>query len=125
MLVSVLVSPLSRTLTLIDLPILAYCFLACLWRSRHSRLEYNFVILQTQQIEPAVHSDFLNILRCPLDPKREATLQQDRDQLRCQRCQTCFPIKNGMPILLADEAELPSDCPGVHKLPCQVRSRRS
>jgi uncharacterized protein len=70
-----------------------------------------------------MHADFLTILRCPLDPQREAELVQDRDKLVCQRCQTCFPVKNGMPILLAEEAELPEDVPAPHKLPCQQKRR--
>lgn len=72
-----------------------------------------------------MHPDFLTILRCPFDPLREATLIQVRDQLQCSSCGTCFPIKNGLPVLLTDEAELPPDVPVTAKLPCQQKPRRS
>src|SRR5258706_6395663 len=54
---------------------------------------------------------FLELLRCPIDPARQATLSRERDQLVCSRCSVRYPVKNGLPILIADEAELPSDCP--------------
>lgn len=64
---------------------------------------------------------FLASLRCPIDPQREATLSQDRDQLVCSECPVRFPVKNGLPILIADQAELPEGCPAVPQLPCQRR----
>ena len=66
----------------------------------------------------------LAILRCPIDPAREATLARDRDHLVCGRCSTRFPVRNGLPVLLADEAELPPGCAARANLPCQVRPRR-
>ena len=65
--------------------------------------------------------DDLTLLRCPLDPKREAGLARDRDALRCDRCSTTFPIKNGLPILLADEAALPDGVSTRRELPCNRR----
>ena len=67
----------------------------------------------------------LAILRCPIDPAREATLSRDRDHLICDRCATRFPIRNGLPILLDDEAELPDGCPTRATLPCQVQPETS
>ena len=63
----------------------------------------------------------LTLLRCPLDPAREAGLVRERDHLRCDRCTTTFPMKNGLPILLADEATLPEGVEGRKQLPCHRR----
>lgn len=65
--------------------------------------------------------DDLTLLRCPIDPRREAGLVRDRDRLCCDRCSTAFPIKNGLPILLADEAELPEGVSARRDLPCLRR----
>src|SRR5436305_11995205 len=67
--------------------------------------------------------DDLTLLRCPLDPKRESGLVREREHLRCVRCSTTFPIKNGLPILLADEAELPAEVTNRRELPCHRSSR--
>src|SRR5258708_6017162 len=64
---------------------------------------------------------FLELLRCPIDPAREATLSRERDQLVCSRCSVRYPVKNGLPILIADEAELPPYCRTRQALPCQPR----
>jgi uncharacterized protein YbaR (Trm112 family) len=65
-------------------------------------------------------ADFLEILRCPMDPKREATLTQPDDlHLVCSRCALRFPIKDGFPVLVVEEAELPQGCPSLDRLPCQ------
>lgn len=51
---------------------------------------------------------FMKILRCPIDPKRNAALTQpDETKLTCDSCQVQFPIRDGFPILLIDEAVLP------------------
>lgn len=64
--------------------------------------------------------EFLKILRCPFDPKREAALSQvDETKLSCSCCQVTFPVRDGFPILLVDEAVLPSGCPTPDQLACQ------
>jgi uncharacterized protein YbaR (Trm112 family) len=64
-------------------------------------------------------ADFLKILRCPIDPTRTAELTQpDETHLLCSRCQVRFAVRDGFPILLADEAQLPPGCPTVDSLPC-------
>lgn len=63
---------------------------------------------------------FLKILRCPIDPQRQAALTQpDENKLLCERCAVQFPIRDGFPILLIDEAVLPAQCPTAQQLPCQ------
>jgi uncharacterized protein YbaR (Trm112 family) len=67
---------------------------------------------------------FLAQLRCPIDPRREATLSRDGQQLVCAGCAVCFPIKHGLPVLVPDEGELPEGMREVSQLPCQRRENR-
>ena len=71
-----------------------------------------------------IAADFLEILRCPLNPSRTRLKLQD-DKLVCERCSLCFPIKDGFPILVAEEAELPAGCESIAELPCQRADERS
>jgi uncharacterized protein YbaR (Trm112 family) len=67
---------------------------------------------------------FLAQLRCPLDPQHEATLARDEQQLVCSGCAVRFPIKQGLPVLVPDEGELPAGMREVSQLPCQRRENR-
>ena len=67
---------------------------------------------------------FLSQLRCPLDPAREATLAREDQQLVCSGCSAHFPIKQGLPVLVPDEAELPAGMREVSQLPCHRRANR-
>ena len=58
-------------------------------------------------------------LRCPIDPAREATLSDEETHLSCSRCQVKFRIRDGVPNLIPDEAELPNGCAHRKNLPCQ------
>jgi uncharacterized protein YbaR (Trm112 family) len=62
--------------------------------------------------------DFLEDLRCPLDPSRTRLKLLD-SKLVCDRCALRFPIKDGFPIMVAEEAELPAGCESLADLPCQ------
>jgi uncharacterized protein len=62
--------------------------------------------------------DFLDILRCPLNPSRTRLLLRG-SQLECERCALRFKIKDGFPILVVEEADLPGGCDSVSQLPCQ------
>jgi hypothetical protein len=68
---------------------------------------------------------FLACLRCPLDPMREATLSREGPALVCSGCHASFPIKNGLPILIPDEAELPAGVKSAEHLPCVKAARRN
>jgi len=68
-----------------------------------------------------ISADFLEILRCPLDPRQRLTLEGDR--LICQRCAVVYKIKDGLPVLVADEAELPPGCTNLDQLPCQQEKK--
>ena len=65
-----------------------------------------------------VSPDLLEILRCPLDPSR-TRLSLEGDHLTCQRCRLIFKIKDGFPVLIVEEAELPPGCESMSQLPCQ------
>jgi uncharacterized protein YbaR (Trm112 family) len=65
-----------------------------------------------------ISSELLEILRCPMDPSHtRLTLEEDR--LTCQRCALVFRIKDGFPVLVVEEAELPPGCESLSQLPCQ------
>jgi uncharacterized protein YbaR (Trm112 family) len=62
----------------------------------------------------------LELLRCPIDPQREARIVCAEDgKLRCARCQVRFLSREGIPILVADEAVLPDSCQRLQDLPCR------
>jgi hypothetical protein len=54
-----------------------------------------------------------------MDPARSARLSLETDHLLCQRCRLKFKIKDGFPVLVVEEAELPAGCPTLQQLPCQ------
>jgi uncharacterized protein YbaR (Trm112 family) len=65
-----------------------------------------------------ISQDLLEILRCPLDPSHTRLALQG-DRLVCQRCALRFKIKDGLPALIDEEAELPPGCASLGDLPCQ------
>ncbi len=65
-----------------------------------------------------IGAEFLEILRCPLNPSR-TRLRLEGGKLVCERCDLRFAIKDGFPILVAEEAELPPGCESLSDLPCQ------
>lgn len=48
--------------------------------------------------------DLLSILACPVC-KGTLLLTDDEERLMCQFCGLAFPIRNGIPVMLADQAE--------------------
>lgn len=67
-----------------------------------------------------IPADFLDQLRCPMDPARQARLTQPDDtHLLCERCGMRFPIKDGFPVMVVEEAELPPGCAALDQLACQ------
>jgi uncharacterized protein YbaR (Trm112 family) len=62
--------------------------------------------------------DLLSLLRCPIDPKREATLTREGQSLLCSGCAARFPVKHGLPVLIPDEAQLPPGVRSREQLPC-------
>ena len=49
-------------------------------------------------------SDLLNILACPVC-KGELHLADDDRKLLCPPCGLAFPVRNGIPVMLVEQAE--------------------
>ena len=64
-----------------------------------------------------ISQELLDILRCPMD--RSVRLEPTADSLVCQRCRLEFPVREGIPRMLVEEAKLPPGCEGLADLPCQ------
>ena len=64
----------------------------------------------------------LEILRCPMDPKREARLVLEETKLFCSRCRLQFKTREGFASLIVEEAILPEECPSLARLPCQTHN---
>ena len=56
------------------------------------------------QAEPKIDADLLKILVCPLT---RSPLVQEGDELVAQTGGLRYPIRDGIPVLLIDEAKLP------------------
>ena len=54
--------------------------------------------------EVSVPKELLDILVCPVD-KAKVHLQGDR--LVCEQCGRAYPVRDGIPIMLVEEAETP------------------
>ena len=66
-----------------------------------------------------ISPEFVERLRCPLDPAREARLRLDEDRLVCTRCGLGYRVKDGLANMVVEEAELPAGCTGLDQLPCR------
>lgn len=51
----------------------------------------------------AINKDLLDILACP-KCKGEITLTEKEDGLICNKCKLLYPIRDGIPVMLIDEA---------------------
>jgi uncharacterized protein YbaR (Trm112 family) len=47
----------------------------------------------------------LDILRCPVC-KALVHLQQDKSGLKCESCRRVYPIRDEVPVMLAEEAQI-------------------
>lgn len=65
-----------------------------------------------------VSEELLSLLVCPMG---KAPLRREGEFLVCTRCGPRFAIKDGIPNMLIEEAELPSGRPSLRDLEC-VRS---
>lgn len=62
-----------------------------------------------------VSEDLLALLVCPLG---KAPLRREGDTLVCTRCGPRFAIRDDIPNMLIEEAELPSGCASMAELEC-------
>lgn len=56
----------------------------------------------------SIDQELLKILACPLD-KSPVELRGDR--IVCTKCGRRYPIRDGIPVMLIDEAEMPGATP--------------
>jgi uncharacterized protein len=66
-----------------------------------------------------ISQELLDMLRCPLDPGHQARLEAAGDGLVCQRCRLRYPVREGIPCMLPEDAELPPGYDNLGALPCQ------
>jgi uncharacterized protein YbaR (Trm112 family) len=57
-----------------------------------------------QKQDEIIPKELLDILVCPVD-KAKVHLRDNR--LVCERCGRAYPIRDGIPMMLEEEAELP------------------
>jgi uncharacterized protein YbaR (Trm112 family) len=65
-----------------------------------------------------VSEDLLALLVCPMG---KAPLRREGNTLICTRCGPRFEIKDDIPNMLIEEAQLPAGCASINDLEC-VRS---
>jgi len=53
-----------------------------------------------------IDKELLDILACPAC-KGNIAYDQENEKLICQKCNRRYPIREGIPVMLVDEAELP------------------
>ena len=52
-----------------------------------------------------VDKELLEILACPVE---KAPLREESDRLVCTACGRRYPVRDGIPVMLVDEAESPT-----------------
>lgn len=55
-----------------------------------------------------IDKELLEILACPAC-KGDIVYDQENEKLICQKCSRRYPIREGIPVMLVDEAELPKE----------------
>lgn len=53
--------------------------------------------------EATVPQELLDILVCPVD---KAKLHLEGNRLVCEECGRAYPVRDGIPVMLVDEAEM-------------------
>lgn len=61
--------------------------------------------------ENTLDTALLDILRCPDEHHAELTYDAAAQTLTCTECRRIFPIQDGIPVLLLDEAITPDSRP--------------
>ncbi len=58
----------------------------------------------------SIPQDLLDILVCPLD---HGKVNLQGEELVCATCGRAYPVRDGIPVMLLDEARLPADGTGA------------
>jgi len=53
-----------------------------------------------------IDKELLEILACPAD-KGDLVYDEENQKLICQKCGRRYPVRDGIPVMLIDEAEMP------------------
>jgi uncharacterized protein YbaR (Trm112 family) len=61
-------------------------------------------VKSNEEISMSINKELLDILACP-KCKGNITLNEKENGLVCNNCKLLYPIKDGIPIMLIDEAE--------------------
>ena len=59
--------------------------------------------LSSRRISAMIDRELLEILACPIC-KKPLAYNEEKDTLKCAACRRAYPIRDEIPILLADEA---------------------
>ncbi len=54
-----------------------------------------------------IDKELLEILACPAD-KGDLVYDEENQRLICQKCGRRYPVRDGIPVMLIDEAEMPA-----------------
>lgn len=65
-----------------------------------------------------ISAEMLELLRCPIDGG-VSPLELGEGALVCQRCRVEFPVRDGIPCLIPEEARLPDGVDRIEALPCR------
>ena len=69
---------------------------------------------------PSVLADAGSLIACPIcDMLHREVSVPVGGRLRCQRCRLVYPIREGIPCMLPEEAQLPPGCASLDDLPCR------
>ncbi|OGV48621.1 MAG: hypothetical protein A2X49_10985 [Lentisphaerae bacterium GWF2_52_8] len=55
-----------------------------------------------------IKDELMEILVCPLDKQKLIELVEEK-KLECSACGRRYPVREGIPVMLLDEAELPDE----------------
>ena len=69
-----------------------------------------------------IKKELLDILACPLGKK---PLKIEGKKLVCTECGLRFSVKDGIPVMLVDEAELPEGAESIEQLSCYQERRKA
>lgn len=57
-----------------------------------------------------ISKELLDILACPAcDERPPVNLSDDKQYLVCEKCNRHYPIRDDIPVMLVDEAEIPGN----------------
>lgn len=62
-----------------------------------------------------ISPETVSLLRCPIG---KSPLEIEDENLICTMCGVVFPVKNGIPVLMADEAKFPEGVNNISELNC-------